>query len=204
KPWRVSTKVALSGDLRITEKGRRSHRIAEALLLWRVMSLDRALPARLMIMSAQDARGPYEHEKTRHWSGAAPAKDSVDPAFFALPVRIAEVALQDLAGTRLGERLAADDHGAGHLVATDVLAAHGDDLVGRDGGAGLDDHLGVDHLAEVFVGNAEHRDLEDVGMLEDGILDFGRVDVLAARDDHVLGAVDDEQVAVLVRPGDVA
>ena len=30
------------------------------------MSLDRALPARLMIMSAQDARGPYEHEKTHH------------------------------------------------------------------------------------------------------------------------------------------
>jgi hypothetical protein len=27
----------------------------------------------LMIMSAQDARGPYEHDKTRHWSGAPPA-----------------------------------------------------------------------------------------------------------------------------------
>src|ERR1044072_9876597 len=26
-----------------------------------------------MIMSAQDARGPEEHEKTRHWSGAPPA-----------------------------------------------------------------------------------------------------------------------------------
>jgi hypothetical protein len=26
-----------------------------------------------MIMSRQDAGGPNEHEKTRHWSGALPA-----------------------------------------------------------------------------------------------------------------------------------
>jgi hypothetical protein len=27
-----------------------------------------------MIMSARDARGPNEYEKTRHWSGAPPGK----------------------------------------------------------------------------------------------------------------------------------
>src|SRR5262249_9285712 len=31
----------------------------------------------LMIMSAQDARGPQEHEKTRHWSGAPPASTAL-------------------------------------------------------------------------------------------------------------------------------
>ena len=35
---------------------------------------DRRLPAGLMIMSRRDAGGPKEHEKTRHWSGAPPAK----------------------------------------------------------------------------------------------------------------------------------
>jgi hypothetical protein len=28
-----------------------------------------------MFMSAQNARGPEEHEKMRHWSGALPAKE---------------------------------------------------------------------------------------------------------------------------------
>jgi len=34
---------------------------------------DRGRPARIMIMSGRDARGPNNHEMTRHWSGAPPA-----------------------------------------------------------------------------------------------------------------------------------
>jgi hypothetical protein len=32
-----------------------------------------------MIMSRQDAGGPKEHEKTRHWSGLLPAKTTTAP-----------------------------------------------------------------------------------------------------------------------------
>ena len=47
-------------------------------------------------------------------------------------------------------------------------------------------------------------DVGDAGMFEQRRLDLGRVDVGAAGDDHVLGAVGDEQVAVGVEVADVA
>ena len=66
----------------------------------------------------------------------------------------------------------------------------------------LDD--AVDALAPLVVRDAEHRDVEDTGVLVDDRLDLGRVDVHAARDDHVLLAVADVEVALLVRVRDVA
>ena len=42
------------------------------------------------------------------------------------------------------------------------------------------------------------------GMLVEHLLDLARVDVVAAADDHVLLAVDDVEVAVLVLAADVA
>ncbi|MNT16146.1 hypothetical protein D3C72_1512350 [compost metagenome] len=41
-------------------------------------------------------------------------------------------------------------------------------------------------------------------MSSENVLDFGRVDVLAATDDHVLEPVDDEQITLLVHIGGVA
>src|SRR5260370_8501393 len=37
-----------------------------------------------MVVSEGDARGPHEHEKTRHWSGAPPAKTCLHPIGQAL------------------------------------------------------------------------------------------------------------------------
>ena len=53
-------------------------------------------------------------------------------------------------------------------------------------------------------GALDHRDLRDVGMAEDRVLDLGRVDVEPADDEHVLLAVGDLQVAALVHHADVA
>ena len=55
-----------------------------------------------------------------------------------------------------------------------------------------------DELAPLLVGDADHGDLGDVGVLEDGVLDLDRRDVLAAGDDDVLLAVRDRDVAELV------
>ena len=60
------------------------------------------------------------------------------------------------------------------------------------------------HFAEPLVGRAEHRRFGDVGAGVAGRLDLGRRDILAAADDDVLLAVDDEQIAVLVEIADVA
>ena len=61
-----------------------------------------------------------------------------------------------------------------------------------------------DLLAHRRVGQADHRAVRDVGVLEDRRFDDHRVDVLAAADDHVLRAVDDVDEALVVDARDVA
>ena len=57
----------------------------------------------------------------------------------------------------------------------------------------LDDERGH-QLAPLLVGDADHGDLGDVGVLEDRVLDLDRRHVLAAGDDDVLLAVGDRDV----------
>ena len=54
------------------------------------------------------------------------------------------------------------------------------------------------------IGDADHRCLGNVGMVQQHHLDLGRKDVLAARNEHVLAAVDEGDEAVAVLPPDVA
>ena len=58
-------------------------------------------------------------------------------------------------------------------------------------------------LAVHRVSAPDDRGLGDLGEPVDHGLDLTGVDVLAASDDHVLGPVDENQVAVLVEPPDV-
>ena len=69
---------------------------------------------------------------------------------------------------------------------------------------------GVEHdeclhglVAEV-VGDADNGDLDDRRMLEHHALDLERSDILAGHLDHVLLAVDEVEVAVLVALGQIA
>ena len=59
-------------------------------------------------------------------------------------------------------------------------------------------------LAPPRVRDADQRHLGDLGVRGQDVLDLGAVDVLAAGDDHVLLAVDDVEVAVLVLAHQVA
>ena len=59
-------------------------------------------------------------------------------------------------------------------------------------------------LAPALVGHADDRGLGDRGMREEHVLDDAGIHVLAAGDDHVLDAVLDEQVAVVIDAPDVA
>src|SRR5205814_1470140 len=63
---------------------------------------------------------------------------------------------------------------------------------------------GFGRLAAVIVGNADHDHLEHGRVGVDRLLDHLRIDVEAAGDDHVLLAVDQEKVAVVIAVADVA
>ena len=73
---------------------------------------------------------------------------------------------------------------------------------GLDGAAGHDHR--VDRLAPALVGDPEDRGLQHERVGVEGLLDLGAVHVLAAGDDHVLRAVEQEQVAVVVEAAHVA
>jgi hypothetical protein len=62
----------------------------------------------------------------------------------------------------------------------------------------------VDALAPFVVGDAEDGDVQDRGMTVERVFDLGRIDVDAARDDHVALAVADVHEAIVVDPRDVA
>ena len=62
----------------------------------------------------------------------------------------------------------------------------------------------MDGLAPAVIWHAEHRHLVHGGVAADRLLDLARVDVDPAGDDHVVLAVDDVEVALLIAPGQVA
>src|SRR3546814_10049434 len=59
-------------------------------------------------------------------------------------------------------------------------------------------------LAPSRVGHADHRDAGNGRMGRKHILDLGRIDILAARNDHVLGPIDDIIEAFLVAARDIS
>ena len=114
-----------------------------------------------------------------------------------------DLASQDLAGRSLGQ-LVDDPDGAGVLVGGQALLGERLQLLLVDVVAVLERDRGADLLAQVVVLDADHGDLGDGLVLVERLLDLARVDVVAAADDQVLLAVDDEEVAVLVLLGHVA
>src|SRR5262252_10321915 len=113
--------------------------------------------------------------------------------------------VQDLAGRGARHRIVGDEGDrAWPLVAGDAVPAPVDDLgfACRAMRARHDD--GVHALAPGRVGQADHRHLLHVRVAAEQVLDLRRIDVLAAADDHVALAVDQEIVAVGIAPGHVA
>jgi hypothetical protein len=89
------------------------------------------------------------------------------------------------------------------LVSGDLAVEEGEQVVRVQSGAGAEHDDRPAYLAPPLVGHADHGTFRDGGMLVDHLLDLGRVDVFPARDDQVLEAVADVQVAVLVGDRDV-
>src|SRR5207249_3444075 len=79
-----------------------------------------------------------------------------------------------------------------------------DDLGFGDGTAVAENEVRLERLAPLLVGDAEDAGLGDGRVGEQDLFDLPGVDVEPAGDHHVLGAVEDVDVAVLVHPADVA
>ena len=63
---------------------------------------------------------------------------------------------------------------------------------------------GVNALAKHRAGLGHDRDLDDGGMFEQDVLDLGSVDLEPAAVDHVLDAIDDPQIALLIHDPEIA
>ena len=63
---------------------------------------------------------------------------------------------------------------------------------------------GLDRFAPLLVGDTDHRNFGNVGVVIEHVLDFGGIHVLCPGHDHVLEPIEEEQVAVLVAIGGIA
>src|SRR5689334_7224034 len=124
---------------------------------------------------------------------AAPAT-SVDPLRLPLPLPIPQHELLDLAGGRLRQLPELDRRR--RLEARDVLLAEVDDLPLARALSRLERHERLGPLAPFLVGYGHDRALHHRGTPGLALLDLDGGDVLAARDDDVLLAVAQLDVAV--------
>ena len=115
-----------------------------------------------------------------------------------------DLALEDLAGRALGELVDEPDL-ARVLVGGDALLDELAQLGRRVASApALSATAAPTSSPSSSCGIADHGGLAHRGVLVEDLLDLARVDVVAAADDELLLAVDDEEVAVLVDAADVA
>ena len=113
--------------------------------------------------------------------------------------------MQDLSGRGPRHVLFGNErYRAWPLVAGDAVFAPFHDFFGGRRFTVPRNDDGVNAFAPLFVRNADDRDVLHLGMAADQRFHFGGIDVLAARNDHVALAVDQENVAVLVATGEIA
>src|SRR3954453_2968745 len=117
--------------------------------------------------------------------------------------RCLDLALEDLPRRALRQLLEEPDD-ARVLVGGDPLLHVLAHLLRRELHAVVADDRSADLLAPLVMGDTEPRRFADLRVLVEDLLDLARVDVVAAADDQVLLAVDDEEAAVLVDPRHVA
>src|SRR6266481_1183938 len=126
----------------------------------------------------------------------------VDALLVPGPFPFAQRVLLHLAGRGLRQRAEGDRPRA--LEVREHRAAVGDDVGLRRRPSLLEHDERLRHLAPLRVRHGDYRHLEHVGVARDRLLDLDGRDVLAARDDDVLLAVAQLDVAVGVHDGHVA
>src|SRR5262245_57739106 len=120
------------------------------------------------------------------------------------PETLPQQTLQNLARGVPRQRGVGELHASRNLVISERATAERHQVIGADGLSRCEHDTRGHELAPFLVWNAEHRGFMDRRMLEQDRLDFAGVDVLAARDDHVLAAIEDEEEILGVAIPDVS
>src|ERR1700686_1541421 len=112
------------------------------------------------------------------------------------PEPFAQCALEDFAGAGLRQLKIGELDATWNLVTGQRSTAVRDQVIHTERDAGFQHDTRHDQLAPLGIGYAEYCGLANGRVcVEDG-LDLAGIDVLAARDDHVLPAVQDVQIPV--------
>src|ERR1700737_605443 len=111
--------------------------------------------------------------------------------------------LLHFAGGRTGEPIG-DYRALGHFESREPLRAMPNHFFRSDAPPGYWDDVDSADLAPALIRHTDHRALADVRKLGDCCLDLGWINVLAARDVHVLLAIHDLVKAVFVHHRGIA
>src|SRR6202051_1094514 len=120
------------------------------------------------------------------------------------PEPFAEFALEDFAGAGLRQLEVGELDATWNLVTGQRSTAVRDQLIHTERGAGFQHDTRHDQLAPLGIGYAEHRRLANGRVFVENGFDLAGIDVLTARDDHVLHAVQDVQIPFRILIADVA
>ncbi len=90
------------------------------------------------------------------------------------------------------------------LVAGELRQNMGLQRLGAHAAIRPQQHIGNGHFLPFRIGHADDAAIGDIGMFEQHTFDLGGVDVLAAGNDHVLLAVMDPEITVIVARADIA
>ena len=173
-----------------------------ALLLMTGISQILALEDALGVTAGHDATVSFVEgvdRSTRTWCVVEGDGDA-DPA--RRQTSLPELALEDLPRGVAGQSV---EHGdlLRHLEACQLGAAVLQEQVRRHRRVLAHDDERHRHLAPSIIRTTHHGGLDHRVVLVENPLDLRAGDVLATRDDHVLEAIDDEEVSVLVADADV-
>src|SRR5258708_26340039 len=105
------------------------------------------------------------------------------------PEPFAQCALEDFAGAGLRQLEVGELDATWNLVTCQRSTAVRDQLIHTERDPGFQHDTPHDQLAPLCIGYAEHRSLATGPVFVEDALDLTGVDVLAARDDHVLHSV---------------
>src|ERR1700722_6317080 len=131
------------------------------------------------------------------------SKHSIDVSACFFPVRLAQFPAEDFTGGIAGNDGRELDR-FWQLVAGNMLARGFDEVVRLRRPPWLHDDDGLDRFAPALIGNPDNGDICDVRMMKERVLDFSGIDILSARHDHLLDAVVDVEIALLVEISRIA
>src|ERR1700748_3437831 len=133
-----------------------------------------------------------------------PPARSTDRTLFTDPKPLTQKPLQDLAAPAFGQLAFRELDVARDLVVGEEPPTMSDQIIGAERSSGLAHHARRHELAPLRVGYSEDCRFQNRRMLVNDGLDLAGIDILSTRDDHVLRAVEDVEIAVRVAAADVA